>query len=203
MYIRLVVPKSLSKEDIKSWYETVKSLSPSGVIHSIQVPGPKKEDGPKNVYLIKKEINGKIGYEVPLSRDLVEKEVEPIVDSWSSQYTKGDFEIETSAIKVDKATHQRSADAVKLKKRDLEQICDTLAKHRHGEWLCRREAAGWRYGLKYNEKEKTHPMIRPWEQLPEEYKNIDEKELQIFMDILSEFGYVIVKKSDLAKWLAK
>jgi hypothetical protein len=202
MYIRLITLKELSKEDIKFWYKIVKELAPDGVISSIQVPGPKKDDGPKDVYLIKKKIDGKFGYEIPLSRDLVEKEIQPINDALIEYFPEGDFKIETSAVKINKASRPMSADAtIELKKRDYNELCDTLAKNIHQRWCSDREKAGWKFGLKLNKKEKTHPMLRPWDQLNDEYKNVDYDLPKLFMEKLSEYGFVVVKKTDLARWL--
>jgi hypothetical protein len=204
IFIRLITASALKKSDVKIWYDTVKGLAPSGVISSVKVPGPTPGMGLKDAFLISKKLNDKFIYEIPLSRDLVEKEIQPIIFAWTAYFPKGDFDIETSAVKVNEATHRnKSTDAIEIKERDMEDLCHLLAKHNHGRWCADREKNGWKFGLKLNEKEKTHPMIRPWANLPETYKSIDYDLPQVVINLLNDFGYVVVRKTDLSAWLNK
>jgi hypothetical protein len=45
--------------------------------------------------------------------------------------------------------------------------------------------------------------MRPWEQLSEQYRKVDYELPKQFMDMLAEHGYVVVKRTDLQKWLKK
>ena len=198
MYIRLTTTAPLQKSEVKMWFNTVKSLLPSGVLGSLQVRNPDNEL--TNVQLIHKTEKGKHLYEIPLNRDMVPREVEPIVTAWDAYYPEGDFDIETSAAEIE-ASRQKLADAIVVKENEYNQLCDTLAKHQHTAWYKSRADKGWRYGISINRKDKTHPMMRPWEELPEEYRTVDYELPKMLMNFFEEQGYVVVKKTDLAKWL--
>ena len=44
---------------------------------------------------------------------------------------------------------------------------------------------GYRYGLKLNLKEKTHPAMRPWDDLPKEYRRLPESSDKELLDFYS------------------
>lgn len=43
----------------------------------------------------------------------------------------------------------------------------------HTQWMEEKRAAGWTYGAEKDESKKTHPMMIPYDQLPEEEKRKD------------------------------
>lgn len=43
----------------------------------------------------------------------------------------------------------------------------------HDQWMAQKQRDGWVYGEKKDEKKKTHPMLVPFEQLPEMEKRKD------------------------------
>lgn len=199
-YIRLIGP-ALPKEVAKEWASVVKANLPSGVMGSVQVPGP--EGDLKSVYMIHKTLkSGQHKYEIPLVRDLVPSEALIIVQAWDALYPEGEHEIETSAEEIE-AARQGPTDAVVIGETDYNQMCETLAKHQHNRWCDQRTKAGWRYGAQLNTVDMTHPMLRPWEQLPASYRQIDYEFPHLFMDMLAQQGYAVVKRTDLAKWLSK
>jgi hypothetical protein len=76
----------------------------------------------------------------------------------------------------------------------LKEISETAAKLAHNKWMQRQVDEGWRYGAKYSLREKTNPLIQPWEQLTETYKDAHSVNLSEIMDLLGHNGYELIKK---------
>lgn len=200
-YIRLITGAPLEKAIAREWFETAKLNLPTGVLATIQIDNPKT--GIQNVFMVNRTLkDGTHQYEIPLSRDLVESELEVITEAWQAHSPEGDHQFETSAIDI-KSARQGPADAIVIGETDYANMCETLAKHQHESWCRDRTNKGWKYGLEMKTKEKTHPMLRPWEQLPEQYRKIDDQLPHLFMNILAQHGYTVVKSTDLQKWLKK
>ena len=104
-------------------------------------------------------------YTVPLKRDLTYDETLFIVQAWEHVYA-GDFDIEISnmyenmdddaEIEIDEDIRQRA-------------IAD-LNKQGHNRWVNQQMSEGWRWGTHYNSREKTHPALRGWDELPESHR---------------------------------
>src|SRR6056300_1118900 len=119
-------------------------------------------------------------YILPLFRHLSADEAERIVEGYM-RVTEHDFEIEASNI------YRANADFGHPFEYDIQMdesarniIHENLARHHHNIWIQEKQNAGWRYGLNLNLNEKTHPAMRPWDELPERYrrkKNVEDKEL--------------------------
>lgn len=194
-YIRLVSNICLEKAEALRWYQCVKENLPKGVINVIHTVDPQGD--PDVIFMIHKETkDGKHFYEIPLIRDLIINETENIEEAY--QNPKG--VIETSSEEV-KSMRQGPADAVVMSEEDYNHLCETLAKHQHQRWLDERSAKGWSFGLTVNKENKQHPLMRPWEQLPEKYRKVDFELPHLFMNMLTEHGYVVVGKNDLNNWL--
>ena len=79
----------------------------------------------------------------------------------------------------------------------FERFAEKLAERMHNEWYKEREAAGWRYGPQRLEEEKTHPLMRPWNQIIEDERQIDYSLPEFFIDLLEEFGYAVISHEQL------
>lgn len=193
-FIRLVLRKPLSKDLAQRWFQICRRSLPTGVLGSLQVNKP--DYGIDNVQMVlKNSKSGKHIYEIPLNRDLLEREVEPVVKAWDAFNPQGDFDIETSATQIESA-RQQLADAIVVDERDYNDFCETLAKHQHGRWCRQRQDEGWRYGLAMDPKERTHPLLRPWEDLPAKYQSVDYDAPRMFIELLNSLGYDVVKRKD-------
>ncbi|RYD68677.1 MAG: hypothetical protein EOP83_00225, partial [Verrucomicrobiaceae bacterium] len=80
-------------------------------------------------------------------------------------------------------------------------LCTAWAKRQHDQWVKDREANGWRYGTTLSMSEKTNPLLRPWDQLPEKYRKPDLDEPQALLDLLNDQGYAVVTKGELQAML--
>ena len=200
-YIRLNTNKALEKSDVRAWFQTVKRTLLDGLLGSIQVTNPQGQ--PDKIFLIHKTLKtGKHVYDIPLVRNLTDNEANQVKEAYKAINPPGDYEIELSSLDIE-TPRQGPADAVVVDEDDYNRMCETLAKHHHQRWYDERIAHGWTYGLNFNNKTKNHPMLRPWEELPEQYRKVDYELPQKFMNLLAEFGYVVVRQDDLNKWLKK
>jgi hypothetical protein len=195
-HITLTVDKPLEKTEIKSWFDCVKKAAPSGVVATLQTTD---EDGaPRAVKLVHRTIKDKESYLVPLSRDLLPDEVEKIVEAFMLENPELDFDIET---------HASFESALDRPVMNLDQdrhlaLSSALAKAKHDDWMKGKIASGWRYGPELSMENKVHPLILPWEQLPDRYKAPDMEWPEKLMSILGDQGYSVVVKNDLEKIMA-
>jgi hypothetical protein len=119
-------------------------------------------------------------YILPLVRHLTSEEAERIVEGYM-RVTEHDFEIETSNVYRANADfgHPFEYD-IQMDEGSREVLHLDLARHAHNRWIQEKQQAGWRYGLDLNLTERTHPAMRPWDDLPERYRRmpkISDKEL--------------------------
>ncbi len=173
-HIRLVVKKPIKKIWEKMFLNIVTKVGPDSIVRPVHIID--EFGGSKQISLRNYKMDDDYIYEIPLVRNLEEKEAEEIIKMWVKFYDVGDFIIETSTpYKEDETVADDSDDLI---------TCCEKAKLKHNKWMRNKVKEGYRYGLTYSEKDMTHPMLRPWEQLPAQYRQIDES--TIFGGILQE-----------------
>lgn len=192
-YLKLITAKPLDKSTIKAWYQCVKDHAPSGIIRTITTKDD--EGSSKTVSLVHQE-GKRHCYVIPLTRDLSNNEIDEIIQGFSGLETDlSDFDVETNETRLmadDKPPI--SMDAAKHL-----QLCTALAKHKHEEWVRERTDAGWRYGTKFDPDEKTHPLLRPWDQIPDRFRQPDMDWPQKLVHMLNDQGYAVISKDDLKR----
>ena len=174
-YILQRTAKILDADEIRRWYLTVDMLAPDNVIMG---------DDESNSFMFAMQAEDYI-YMVPLVRHLTEMEAEKIVEGYM-RVSEHDFDIETSNVYRANADlahpfetdYQISVDAKNVLK-------DAYARQSHNQWIQGKMREGYRYGLKLNLKEKTHPAMRPWDDLPKEYRRLPESSDKELLDFYS------------------
>ena len=174
-YILQRTAKILNSDEIRRWYLTVDMLAPDNVIMG---------DDESNSFMFAMQAEDFI-YMVPLVRHLTEVEAEKIVEGYM-RVSEHDFDIETSNVYRANADlahpfetdYQISVDAKNVLK-------DAYARQSHNQWIQTKMREGYRYGLKLNLKEKTHPAMRPWDDLPKEYRRLPESSDKELLDFYS------------------
>ena len=131
---------------------------------------------------------------VPLSRDLKDSEVEPIIQMFSAEASVGDWDVEVSSAEAD---HLTDKTALSVTDEKFTELCSAWAKRQHDEWMKDRTEAGWRYGMTISNKNKTHPLLRPWHELPEQFRKVDHTQPQSLLDLLNDQGYAVISKAEL------
>jgi len=182
-FIRLSVPEPLAPRDSRKWFQTVCATISKGLIGSIQIKGD--DNITRAVQMVgKKYSSGRAAYEIPLVRSLLDDEIESIVEAWNLAYPTGQFQIESDADTVDSpyTTIPQIPDST------MEELAVDMAKYNHTIWANDMLAQGWRYGISFSEAEKTHPLIMPWEQIPESARKVNYELPGKFMELLTKHG---------------
>jgi len=191
--ITLVVDTPLDKSLVKAFYHCVNDVCPAGVLsiaHSTDDNGEFK-----GVSLVHRIINGKNYYMIPISRPLGAKESTKVADTLSQEFIDLDFDLEVSELPVSVMNNN----TIDIENDSYMELCASWAKKQHDTWMKERQDDGWTYGTTINFENKTHPLLRTWDQLPEKFKKIDTDQPQMILDLLSNQGYSIVRKDELDK----
>lgn len=192
-HISLISPEPLSDDIYKSWYKIAKINAPYGVVRTITMTD---DNGcPQSVGLIQRETNNGHFYVIPLTRDITEKEAEIIIEAFSKKFPDMDFEIEASVIPAYGLESYKPE--ISVDQQEYADLAIAFAKKQHTDWMNERVSQGWRYGPMMSVKQKMHPLLRPWEQLPKQYQNVDFDQPQKLLDLLNQNGYAVVAKDDL------
>jgi hypothetical protein len=135
-------------------------------------------------------------YVVPVTRALAEREVERVVNAFTEAYD-GDFDIEATTVPQGQLTSKDAGPSLDIDEEHYKELCAAWAKRKHNEWVKSRTESGWRFGQRVSLKDKTHPLLRPWDDLPATARQTDMDEPQELLDLIDAHGYVVVTKSDL------
>ena len=194
-FVQLNTDKKLKPVLITQWYSCVVRSAPSGVV--TVVPATDDSGRPTSVQLVHRKMGKKHGYLVPLTRDLRDSEVEPIVRRFATLEPDLDFEVETNETKL----IARDCGEIPMDTAKHVALCMALAKQQHEEWVHERTDAGWRYGTKHDARAKTDPLIRPWDQLPDRFRKPNHKLPQTLLNLLNSHGYAVLHKEELDRLL--
>lgn len=76
---------------------------------------------------------------------------------------------------------------------DLDDLIERLAANNHDHWARQRIAEGWRFGQRRDDQAKTHPDLKPYDELPESEKEYDRISVVETLKAIIGLGYVIKK----------
>ena len=159
-YILQRVDRPLNADEVKKWYYTVDMLTPGGIIMG---------DDDTNNLMLGMQLNQYL-YIIPLVRHLTAAESEKIVEGYM-RVTTHDFEIESSNVyQTDADFGQPFEYDITLDETARDMLLDSMSRKAHNVWIHEQMDKGWRFGLNLDINEKTHPCMRPWDDLPESFK---------------------------------
>lgn len=184
-HIALIVTDELDKNLLRAWFHAVRDNAPSGVVITATVDG-------KAVQVVKRKDGNDVRYLVPLSRDLNDGEVKAIIDSFAHN-TDIDFKASATTSPLD----IKLSPEIEIDHDPMVELCTGWAKKKHEDWMNSKTSGGWRYGPAVSQSNKTHPLLRPWSEIPAEYRKVDTTQAQELLDLLRDSGYVIVRREDL------
>lgn len=196
-YIQLATDQPLERATIAAWYRCVRQYAPSGTVIGRHAQDDKKS--PTTVQLVHRITDSRHCYLVPLARNLRAAEVDRIVQAFATEVPDLDFEVETNETKLMAQEHGGLA----LDAAQHLALCLALAKQQHEDWVRDRSDNGWRYGVKFSRSEKTDPLMRPWDQIPERFRKPDLNLPQTMLNLLSNHGYAVLPSKDLERLLRK
>jgi hypothetical protein len=117
------------------------------------------EDGTAVIYHMGNEAMYDHIYDFRLNRGVSEAEAEVIL-GLITDWTDDDFILEITTTED------------YLLPEDETEVDLTAMKH--NRWMSEKVDNGWRYGLQFNEEEKTDPRLRPYQELTNKLKNTSE-----------------------------
>jgi hypothetical protein len=77
---------------------------------------------------------------------------------------------------------------------DLLELTELLAENTHEVWAKQRLSEGWKYGVERNDKQKEHPCLVPYQDLPEHEKEYDRNTAMETLKVIGLLGYRLAKK---------
>ena len=181
-YILQRTTQPLTADQVKKWYYTIEMLGPDAIIAG--------DDDSNNLVLATQQQD--YLYIIPLVRHLTADEAELIVEGYM-RVTEHDFEIESSNVYRADANFSKPFEYdIQIDEDAREEIHQAMQRQTHNSWIQEQQDAGWRYGLNYDRTNKTHPAMRPWDDLPETYRRrraVEDKELvDFYAKNKSKFG---------------
>jgi len=159
-YILQRTNQPLTSEQAKKWYYTIEMLGPDNIIMG---------DDDTNTLMLGLQGTEYV-YILPLVRHLTEDEAERIVEGYM-RVTEHDFEIETSNVYRANAdfSHPFEYD-IQIEEDARQTLYDAMSRQHHNRWIQEMMEKGYRFGLNLDALNKTHPAMRPWDDLPESYR---------------------------------
>jgi RyR domain len=77
---------------------------------------------------------------------------------------------------------------------DIRELTELLARNTHDVWAQERMRDGWHFGPERNDRRKEHPLLVPYDQLPESEKDYDRNTAMETLKVILSLGYHIEKE---------
>ena len=188
-YISLITEQDCEEIGTR-WYQCVRSRAPQGLLATVEV----SDNTGKRAAAMVKRVGQQTSYVIPLARDLMEEEANRIIAAFSAT-EEGDFDIEATVVRT--GENGTSVPKINVAQERYMEVCSSLARKQHEDWVKTRAQEGWRYGPEVSIADKTHPLLRPWDQLPDRYRVVDFEQPKRFVDLLTQHGYAVISRDDL------
>lgn len=182
-YICLDTEQPLEDEDLLCWLRAVVESGPPGISVAVQ-----KAPGEPPVSFYMRNNDGKNHYVASLARNLSGEEATAIADAYSRYVPEGDFVVHWSQEPIEDKSHER------MEENALNEIVLEAAKINHNRWNQRKQEKGWRYGISYDALNRTSPLCRDWDSLPETYQQAEISRMLCLLEVLDKMKLKISKK---------
>lgn len=77
--------------------------------------------------------------------------------------------------------------------KELDELIEEMARNVHEVWAQGRIAEGWTYGEQRDDKQKTHPCLVPYEELPDAEREYDRQTAVQTLKLILKLGFKIHK----------
>lgn len=147
------------------------------------------EDGePKVTKMFHKVEDGQHWYIIPLKAAPMLEQMDQLAQKLTDKLNMGNFTLESSLIE-NQDVFNNSVD-----EDHFSVIAEQFAKKIHEDWMNERSNKGWRYGERRSDEDKTHPLMKNWEQLSESEKEIKPSLVRDFIKVLKDNGFKITRR---------
>lgn len=183
-FIKLKTPVAINRESRSLFFNNVKDV----VDNKIAPVKSTTEDGEKTETKMFIKNDDGYSYIIPLQQNPTEEQLEDIVNIMTDNMNVGDFTLESSTSVTQDAVDSH------LDEESFGSMAEQFSRKVHENWLHERMENGWRYGETRDDRQKTHPLVKNWNQLSESEKNVDPELFKQFVEILKANGFKISKK---------
>lgn len=160
-YILQKTDEQLSVKDLTKWFLTISLLGPEDILSSGEMTNSNFSFGMDDEQYV---------YIADLNRNLTIKEAERIITGYL-KVTTHDFEMESSGVYGDEKNSDDVWECEYIIDDEARKILtDNYCRQAHNEWIKYKMENDWRFGINLNIMEKTHPAMRPWDDLPDNFK---------------------------------
>ena len=177
-YFRLCLARMLTSEEARSYLFIVDE-------HADVEP----EDDDL-VMLYHEDEEGRHCYDVRLGDDITGDVGDDIARALEELFPEDDYECESS---MDAISEEFIFDDLDLTNEDKQTLYTNYNRWNHQRWVDKMVEDGWHWGVKIDEQAKTHPNLRPSDDLLETYRPITQKSVEYVLEQLKEMGYKLVK----------
>jgi len=182
-YVRLITDKELDNDTIKQYYKVVKS-------HFSDLIEP-DDDGNVLVYHVNEKDNH--CYDISLSEDISPIEGDAMMLE-VSDLIPDDIDIQIEATSDTQIEANLDDQDEYIGEGELDEFSSDLHRYKHNRWMEKLVSEGWRYGNKYDETARVHPRLRPWDELPQSMRQLDNDLPNKIIEYLGQKGYSIIRK---------
>jgi len=77
---------------------------------------------------------------------------------------------------------------------DILSLVEVLAQNTHDIWATGRIKEGWTYGESRDDKNKKHPCLVPYDELPDSEKEYDRATAMETLKVITKLGYEVKRK---------
>lgn len=112
-------------------------------------------------------------YKFIIDRHIKDEHMFDIIKNWDDYYEERFF-LENS-IQPDYFTYE-----------EKKQMVEELMREMHSDFVKKKTDAGWRYGEEFSMENKTSPLLVPFDQLPDNYKDYNPKFFSKVLNILTK-----------------
>lgn len=172
----------LADQDLLCWFRSVLESGPPGILVATQTHA---NDPPVAFYM--RALDDGFHYVASLARNLSGEEATAIAANYSELVPEGDFVIHWSQAPIEDRLHEQ------LEENKLTEIVLEAAKLNHNRWTQRKQQNGWRYGMAYDPLNKTSPLCRDWDSLPESYQQSEIVRMGSLLEVLAKMKLKLSK----------
>lgn len=204
-YVKLTSSDYMGIQEARKWFKVLMNSAPQGIMSSIEQVDENGNVSSSRMIrrnVPKKLSDGTTDYGtrvteliVPITRDLLPDELAKIARAWQEAGESGSYQISTNPTQ-DQKLNQMIGD-MSLSNDEYQALCLQLAKAQHEGWMRDKAAEGWSYGLTVSLSNKTHPLMRPWDDLPAQYRDINTNNPANMLNMLNNQGYAVVRQQEL------
>lgn len=177
-YFRICLDRPLSSDEAKEFLSIVRQ----------EADVEEDDEGVVMIYHINDDEQH--CYDVRLEDDITAAVGDDLVELIEDLFPEDDFDIESSMGIVGE---QFDFTELRVDESDKGTLRENYNRWNHQRWVDTMVTEGWRWGVKLDESAKTHPSLRPWDDLSEMHRTSNSKTVDYVIEQLEQMGYKFLK----------